>query len=99
MATSGGQPGNNNAGKNKPFWRALDRAIVQDDGKRIREAAEKLLDLASRGEQWAVKELADRLDGKAAQSIELSADVTSRAATLTDDQLAEIASAGNRAPT
>jgi len=74
VADSGGQPGNNNAGKNKPFWRAIDRAIAQDDGKRLRDAAEKLLDLASQGEQWAVKELADRIDGKAHQSI--SADVT-----------------------
>ena len=94
---AGGAPqGNNNAGRNKPFWRAIDRAIVQDDGKRLRQAAETLLDLAAAGEQWAVRELADRLDGRASQSIEMTADVTSRAATLTDDQLAEIASAGNR---
>ena len=69
MAESGAQPGNNNAGKNKPFWRALDKAIIQEDGKRLRAAAEKLLDLAAQGEQWAVKELADRMDGKAAQVI------------------------------
>lgn len=94
---AGGAPqGNNNAGRNKPFWRAIDRAIVQDDGKRLREAAEKLLDLAAQGEQWAVKELADRLDGKAAQAIELTADITNRAAALSDDALAEIANAGNR---
>lgn len=69
MAESGAQPGNNNAGKNKPFWRALDKAIAQEDGKRLRAAAEKLLDLAAQGEQWAVKELADRMDGKSAQVI------------------------------
>jgi hypothetical protein len=69
VAESGAQPGNNNAGKNKPFWRALDKAIIQEDGKRLRAAAEKLLDLAAQGEQWAVKELADRMDGKAAQVI------------------------------
>lgn len=94
---SGGAPqGNNNAGRNKPFWRAIDRAIVQDDGKRLREAAEKLLDLAAAGEQWAVKELGDRLDGKPSQSIDLTADVTNRAAGMSDDALAEIANAGNR---
>lgn len=78
MADSGGQPGNNNAGKNKPFWRAIDRAIAQDNGKRLRDAAEKLLDLAANGEQWAVKELGDRLDGKAHQSIDakIDADLT-----------------------
>lgn len=78
MAQSGGQPGNNNAGKNKPFWRAIDKAIAQDNGKRLRDAAEKLLDLAAQGEQWAVKELGDRLDGKAHQSIDakVEADLT-----------------------
>lgn len=65
----GAPQNNNNAGKNKPFWRALDKAIAQEDGKRLRAAAEKLLDLAAQGEQWAVKELADRMDGKSAQVI------------------------------
>ena len=72
MADIGGQLGNNNAGKNRPFWRALDRAIAQDDGKRLREAAEQLIDLAAAGTPWAVRELADRLDGKAAQALTLS---------------------------
>ena len=74
MATSGGQPGNQNAKKTKPFWHAIDRAIVQEDGKRLREAAEKLLDAAAAGEEWAIKELGDRLDGKAAQAVQLSGD-------------------------
>jgi hypothetical protein len=69
VAESGGQPGNQNAAKNKAWRSALDRAIAQDDGKRLRAAAEKLLDLAEAGEAWAVKELGDRLDGKAAQAI------------------------------
>jgi hypothetical protein len=53
----------------RPFREALRRAITQDDGKRIRATAEKLLDLAAEGEAWAVKELADRVDGKVAQQI------------------------------
>jgi hypothetical protein len=69
MAERGGQPGNQNATKNKVWRDALDRAIAQDDGKRLRAAAEKLLDLAEAGESWAVKELGDRLDGKPAQAI------------------------------
>lgn len=69
MAERGGQPGNNNAAKNKSWRKALDRAIAQDNGERLRLAAEKLLDLAAAGESWAVKELGDRLDGKAAQAI------------------------------
>jgi hypothetical protein len=69
----GGQPGNQNAAtKNKPFWDAVTRAIAQEDGKRLRRAAEKLLTLAAKGTPWAVKELADRLDGKAHQSVDLA---------------------------
>ena len=47
----------------------LERAITQDDGKRLRRAAEALLDAAASGDLPAIKELADRLDGKASQQI------------------------------
>lgn len=53
----------------KPFREALNRAIKQDSSKRVRAAAEMLLDKASEGEAWAIKELADRVDGKVAQQI------------------------------
>ena len=70
MAFVKGQSGNPEGKKpNKPFLDALNRAIAQDDAKRVRQAAEQLLDLAAAGEQWAVKELIDRLDGKPAQAI------------------------------
>lgn len=55
--------------KPKLFDAALKRAIAQDNGERIRACAEKLLDLAASGEPWAIKELADRLDGKAQQHV------------------------------
>lgn len=64
--------GNQNAAKGKLWNDALRKAIAQDDHKRLRRAAETLLDKASEGEPWAIKELADRLDGKAFQSVELS---------------------------
>jgi hypothetical protein len=64
--------GNNNATKNRQWANALQRAITQDDGARLRKAAEQLLDLAASGEQWAVKELADRLDGRSIQGVEVS---------------------------
>jgi hypothetical protein len=86
----GAPKGNDNASKGRMFFRALNRAIVQEDGLRLRQAAEKLLDLAAAGEPWAVKELADRLDGKATQVID--ATVNRRAQELTDDELADIAS-------
>ena len=76
----------------KPFLESVNRAIVADNGKRLRAAAEKLLDLAAAGEQWAVCHLADRLDGKVAQALEISGTLeTGRAAELSDDELAVLA--------
>lgn len=70
-----GQSGNpEGRRKEKKFAAALERAIIQDDGNRLRQAAEKLLDLAAGGEAWAIGMLADRLDGKPQQ--ETSADVS-----------------------
>lgn len=76
MAKKGAQPGNVNAigGELAPFKAALKRAILSDDGKRLRATAERLLDLAAAGEAWAVKELADRTDGKSAQGVVVSGD-------------------------
>ena len=68
------QPGNQ-LGKKYGLWRAaLDRAIVQEDGKRLRAAAEKLLDMAAEGDLGAIKELGDRIDGKPAQAVIMSGD-------------------------
>ena len=70
-----GQSGNpSGQRKAKRFYDALDRAIVQDDSKRLRDAAEKLLDLASAGEPFAMQMLADRLDGKPPQQVVHSGD-------------------------
>lgn len=68
----GGAPeGNANATKNKPWIAAVNRAIAQGDADRLRNIAEKMLLEAEKGEAWAIKELGDRLDGKAAQSHEV----------------------------
>lgn len=74
MADAGAPKGNNNYLKGAVFNNALRRAITQDDGARIRKAAEQLLDLAADGVPWAVRELADRTDGKSAQSVLLIGD-------------------------
>lgn len=74
MAKKGGQEGNDNARRGKLWNDALRKAIASDDGLRLRKAAEKLLDEAAEGKPWAVREIADRLDGKAFQSVELSGD-------------------------
>jgi len=65
---AGAPIGNKNAQKGRIWNDHLRKAIAQDDGKRLRESIEKLLDLASSGEPWAIKELADRLDGRPKQT-------------------------------
>jgi hypothetical protein len=62
--------GNVNALKNKPFAEAINRAIAQDDGNRLRAIAEALLTKAADGDIGAIKEFADRVDGKVMQQVE-----------------------------
>ena len=70
MVFKPGESGNpTGKARGKQFLDALNRSIAQEDGKRLRKSAEKLLDLAAEGESWAVQMLADRLDGKAQQII------------------------------
>ena len=66
------EDGNDLGKKTRLFEGALKRAITQEDGKRLRAAAEKLLTAASKGEPWAIGMLADRLDGKPKQQTELT---------------------------
>lgn len=60
--------------KDKPFRDALRMelaALGADDPKALRQLARKLLDTASKDDGLAaIKEVADRLDGKPAQAIE-----------------------------
>ena len=70
---SGAPFGNRNAQKGRMWNDALRKAIAQDDGRRLRASIEKLLNLASNGEPWAIKELADRLDGRPTQTNVLQA--------------------------
>ena len=51
---AGAPIGNKNACKGKVWSDALHRAITQDQGKRVRLAAEKLLDEASKGQQLSL---------------------------------------------
>jgi len=67
--------GNKLAARPRLFDQALRKAIAQDDGKRVRECVEQMLTFAAAGEMWAVRELADRLDGKPAQSITHAGDI------------------------
>ena len=68
----GGQPGNQNGKKGKLFYNQLRVALVQEDSRKLRTIAQKLVDAAELGEPWAIKEVIDRVDGKAVQSTEIS---------------------------
>ena len=65
--------GNANSGgaKAKPFRDALrmELAALGDDSKALRSVARKLIAQADSGDMQAIKELADRLDGKVATPI------------------------------
>jgi hypothetical protein len=68
----GGQVGNQNAKKGKLFYNELRKALVQQDQINLRRIADKLVEKAIDGEPWAVKEIMDRVDGKAIQATEIS---------------------------
>ena len=65
--------GNQNARKGKLWLDALRLEIAVDDGARLQKAACQLLNKAAEGDLAAIKELADRLDGKAIQANTLTA--------------------------
>lgn len=72
MANRGGQPGNKNGSKStadKPWAAAILRQVKQNPEK-LNAIALKLLEMAEEGEPAAIRELGDRLDGKAKQQIE-----------------------------
>lgn len=69
---AGGQIGNQNAKKGKLFYNELRKALVQQDQLNLRRIADKLVEKAIEGESWAVKEIMDRVDGKAVQATEIS---------------------------
>jgi hydroxymethylpyrimidine pyrophosphatase-like HAD family hydrolase len=65
--------GNKNAISKRPFWSAVTQVLIEKKGvdkvDALKEIAKKLIEAAQAGEQWAIKELADRLDGRAAQQL------------------------------
>ena len=70
--------GNQNAAKAKVWSAAIQRALERRSRVEQREAlddlAEKLLKLCDEGDLAALKELGDRLEGKAAQAVTVGGD-------------------------
>ena len=56
--------------RQKPFTDALRVALLSGGGRRLRVIAEKLAEKAEQGDLPAIQQIADRLDGKPAQTIE-----------------------------
>jgi hypothetical protein len=69
----GAPVGNQNAKKAKRWQKAIERALARasnsDIDSGLDRAADALVAASSAGEQWAIKELGDRIDGKAVQPI------------------------------
>lgn len=62
--------GNTNAVKGKMFYDKLRKALTQEP-HRLELIVGQLITQAEQGEAWAVKEIIDRLDGKAVQTTQM----------------------------
>lgn len=73
----GAPKGNRNAAKENRLWgETIRRVVTQQNSMRLRAAAEKLVEAAEAGDIAALRELGDRLDGKAVQQIAADVDTT-----------------------
>ena len=67
---AGGAPiGNKNATKNRPITEAITRALLANDGAKLRKLAEALVDRAIESDTRAAIEVNDRIEGKVTQPI------------------------------
>lgn len=63
------EKGNRLGARAKVFEHELRKEIAQGDPERLRRIAIKLLERAEEGDLFAIREVADRLDGKATQTV------------------------------
>lgn len=80
--------------KERSFANMLNIALTakgETGETKLREVAEVLVSKALEGEGWAIKEVADRTDGKPMQQVELSGTIQSRINSMTDEELEAIA--------
>ena len=70
---AGAPKGNTNSNINNRLWGdTIRRAVLAADASKLRAIADKLIDLAAEGDMQAIKELGDRIDGKASQQVALT---------------------------
>lgn len=72
------QPGNKSAAKAKIWEQAIKRALARLSGENIDrgldQLADKIVASALTGDQWAMLEIGNRMDGKPAQDVTLAGD-------------------------
>lgn len=68
--------GNQNAKKAKVIEGGIRKALAKDDWKRFNDGCEAIADSFAKGEPWAVQFVADRVDGRVSQPVELGVDPT-----------------------
>ena len=90
MAERGGQPGNENAKKAKIWQQAIKRALARKASSNVDGGldmvADNLVDAAiDNKDQWAIKEIGDRIDGKSVQAIEGTGEGGTFTITITQD--------------
>lgn len=72
----GAPKGNKNSSRDNRLWaNTIRRALAQEaDPDRLRRLAEALISKAEEGDLGALKEIGDRIDGKAAQQVIVNGD-------------------------
>jgi len=80
--------GNTNAKKGKAWFDALRKECVQKDA--LDKIAAVVVEKAMAGEQWAIQEVANRFDGKPAQSVEVTGDPDNPVGVVTNFKLAPL---------
>jgi HPt (histidine-containing phosphotransfer) domain-containing protein len=95
MAGVKGRSGTNK-GQDRPFRDALRRAVMEADGdeKKLHRIARALVSQAASGDVSAIREVADRLDGKPRQESDLTINDNRDPSTLSDAELAAIIARG-----
>lgn len=75
MAKVGAPLGNQNGVKRNQAWAETLRKQIAQDPEKLRKIALKVLDMAMEGDIAAIREIGDRLDGKAVQQVIMDATV------------------------
>jgi uncharacterized protein YutE (UPF0331/DUF86 family) len=97
---AGAPKGNSNAAKGREWANALERALRLYESKKrkisrgqaLERIANTVIEEALDGGMWAVQEIGNRMDGKAAQSLDITGSIEHKHANeLTDAELANIA--------